>query len=95
MFIELVVTRPASIIVIVILAIGMIGALTAMAQRSRGHKLEHWELENEENGRFLPSPDPHNPRCPRCHGRGKVAGVAGRECPVCLGEKYVRFGPGT
>jgi tRNA(Ile2) C34 agmatinyltransferase TiaS len=54
-----------------------------------------WELENEANARFLPSSDPHDPRCPRCRGRGRLAGLAGKECPVCQGRRHVRFGPET
>jgi len=95
MVMELVITRSASIIAVVIVAIGVIGAVAARARRSRGHKLALWEVENEANARFLPSPDPHNPRCPRCHGRGELAGPGRRVCPVCLGQRHVRFGPGT
>jgi tRNA(Ile2) C34 agmatinyltransferase TiaS len=83
----------ALIIVVVILVTG--AAVTTVRRRRRGREVPAWEIENEANARFVPSADPHHPRCPRCHGRGKLAGLAGRECPVCQGLRHVRFGPGA
>lgn len=72
----------------------VIVVIAGMRRLGRG-RTPPWELENETNARFVPSSDPHDPRCPRCHGRGKLAGLMGRECPVCHGLRHVRFGPET
>ncbi len=88
-------TRSTSIILIIAVVILTVGAVTGAVRRRRGREVPAWEIENEANARFVPSSDPHHPRCPRCHGRGKLAGLAGRECPVCGGLRHVRFGPGA
>lgn len=95
MSIDLAADLSTSAILLVVVAALVITAIVGTARRSRGHKLSPWELENEAHAQFVPSSDVHNPRCPRCHGRGKLAGLAGRDCPVCLGHKHVRFGPGA
>ena len=88
-------TRSTSIILIIVVVILTAGVVARALRRRRGREVPAWEIENEANARFVPSADPHHPRCPRCHGRGKLAGLAGRECPVCQGLRHVRFGPGA
>ncbi|MDQ2726499.1 MAG: hypothetical protein M3Y91_01225 [Actinomycetota bacterium] len=82
-------------VVLVALLVAVAGVIAAAFWRRRGHEVPAWEIENEANARFVPSSNPHHPRCPRCHGRGMLAGPADRECPVCLGHRHVRFGPET
>lgn len=87
--------RSMSVVLLLFLVILVTGAVVTAMRRYRGREVPAWEIENEASARFVPSSDPHHPRCPRCHGRGKLAGLTGRECPLCLGHRHVRFGPGA